>query len=62
MGLQSTDDEGITLDSDEVKGVCQDLENLRNFLNNTVHGECEYNIYVYLMDTVDSLERVFDKE
>jgi len=48
--------------------LCQeDLDNLdmtfdeiRDYLNAEVHKRCDYDIYCYLMDKLDAVERVFN--
>lgn len=59
---EETEDLSVELGDEEVRNVLADLDALRDYLNSEVHPNCEYNIYTHLIDVVDSLERVFEKE
>ena len=50
----------LTLCTEDLINIQMTLDEVRDYLNAEVHPRCDYDIYSYLIDKLDVVERVFD--
>lgn len=53
------EDEDLELSGEDVGNILADLDAFRDYANSEIHSRCDYDIYSYVIDKLDALERVF---